>query len=251
MKIHSYFRVSEIEDKLKISAQGELPPLFMVPSSGDRELLLDMLPLSALLSGADAPDIQNWGGLYKAIGSAVAKNHPLGTKILRRQIDPPDHHLILRFLVNCFLEEADLEGLTLPAGVWRNGFIPLLGKNVRELLREDVTPEQLGRSLGCAACELLCPRGGTPEEVLCRLYHRYIEYLEMQGLADSAQIPALTRQLLLHEDALAWVRDRRFIFVGFLSFTNGQLNLVRQLLETGVSVDFLSRKRGWWAFTMP
>ena len=248
MKIHSYFRVSEIEDKLKISAQGELPPLFMVPSSGDRELLLDMLPLGALLSGADVPDIQNWGGLYKAIGSAVAKKHPLGTKILRRQIDPPDHHLILRFLVNCFLEEADLEGLTLPAGVRRNGFIPLLGKNVRELLREDVTPEQLGRSLGCAACELLCPRGGTPEEVLCRLYHRYLEYLEMQGLADSAQIPALTRQLLLHEDAVAWVRDRRFIFVGFLSFTNGQLNLVRQLLETGVSVDFFIPETGLVGF---
>lgn len=248
MKIHSYFRVSEIADKLKIIGQEGLPTLFMVPSSGDRELLLDMLPFSALLSGGDAPDIQNWGVLYKGIGFAVAKNHPLGTKILRRQIDPPDHHLILRFLVNCFLEEADLEGLTLPAGVRRNGFIPLLGKNVRELLREDVTPEQLGRSLGCAACELLCPCGGTPEGVLCRLYHRYLEYLEMQGLADSAQIPSLTRELLLHEDAVVWVRDRRFIFVGFLSFTNGQLNLVRQLVETGVSVDFFIPETGLVGF---
>ena len=75
------------------------------------------------------------------------------------------------------------------------GFVPLLGAQLRELLREETDPEALGLSLECGTCPegARCPRLSTPEGLLCRLFHAYDGYLSENGLADSAALPTLTR----------------------------------------------------------
>ena len=235
--------MSEIADKLKAHHKDGQPTIWMVPSSQDKELLLDLLPPADFLEG-QTPNIQNWAVLYQSVAEVVSRSRRMEKNLVRRQIDPPDHQLILRYLVGCFVKKMDEAGVAIPAGIRRSGFIGLLGKNIRELLREDITPPHLGRSLGCAFCEKACEQELSAEKVLCHLYHDYVDYLNTHSLADSAQLPRLIKELLAHETAIAWAKSWHFVWVGFLSFTNSQLNMVRQLLEIGASCSFYVPETG-------
>lgn len=223
-----------------------------MPSSEDRALLRALLPEPATLS-RERPRIRLWNDLYREAADLLAPE-----EILRRQIDPPDHHLILLRLV---AEERRTAAGALPPPLRHRGFVTLLGEQIRELLREDVSPRDLALSLGCGdACGTFssaaeapspppCPKDDPAAALLCRLYHRYLDYLERQGLADSAAVPSLTRDLLARlrtapasmqsfpaEEGRAIPRPQgiralpsELVLVGFLSFTSAQLNLVREL----------------------
>ncbi|WP_300522130.1 PD-(D/E)XK nuclease family protein [Aminiphilus sp.] len=223
-----------------------------MPSSEDRALLRALLPEPATLS-RERPRIRLWNDLYRDAADLLAPE-----EILRRQIDPPDHHLILSLLV---AEERRTAAGTVPPPLRHRGFVTILGEQIRELLREDVSPRDLALSLGCGdACGTFtsaaeapspppCPKDDPAAALLCRLYHRYLDYLEHQGLADSAAVPSLTRDLLARlrtapasmqslpaEEGRAIPRPQgiralpsELVLVGFLSFTSAQLNLVREL----------------------
>ena len=144
-----------------------------------------------------------------------------------RVIDPPDHNLILRWLLEEFLSEMEREGVALAPGLYHKGFVTVLGDNIKELLAEEVSCEGLSQAL----FDEEEPDPALPEAVLITLYERYTDYLAEYGLADAAQIATLTRLKLNAPEALEFVAGKKLVLAGFLSFTGAQLKLVRALCD--------------------
>ncbi|MDK2958873.1 PD-(D/E)XK nuclease family protein [Aminivibrio sp.] len=236
--MHTYRNPADISRHLA-GRTGDPERVFLVPSNRDRSLLLDMLsaegdspPEGLFGSRVRERNVWIWDDLYRALLEAGAGEKP------RAQIDPPDHRLLLRNIVKS-LRERFAESL--PPGVFSEGFLDIAGGAVRELLREDVSPETLAGSLGCAGCprDGGCSRLDDESGILCRIYRDYTTLLDDLNLADSAQIPSLGRDLLAaSETARERANSFRITAVGFLSFASGQLRFLRQLLEAGAEMEF-------------
>lgn len=217
LTVNSYFtladRSGDLADIYKKSGGGAI---FIVPAGLDRDALLELICGGAPSFGA-RPAVWTAGDLLselqRADGSAA------------RVIDPPDHKLILRWLLSGFLSEAAEKGTELAPGFYHDGFVSVLGENIKDLLAEEVSAEALRSALGEDA------RGGAPGGVLAELYERYTDYLAEYGLADAAQIFTLARGLLLTEAGRTLVAGRPVVFAGFLSFASSQLKLVKTLGE--------------------
>ena len=217
--IESYYNITEKVDRLRAFYNkygGEA--LFIVPSGLDRDALLDIICGGDPYFG-DRPTVWTVGDLYKELqritGSSV------------RVIDPPDHNLILRWLLEEFLSEMEKDGVALAPGLYHKGFVTVLGDNIKELLAEEVSCEGLSQAL----FDEDEPDPALPEAVLITLYERYTDYLAEYGLADAAQIATLTRLKLNAPEALEFVAGKRLVLAGFLSFTGAQLKLVRALCD--------------------
>ena len=131
-RILEYRHVHDLAPELRRLGRDETVR-FLVPSGGDRDLLLDTLAGGRAYFGP-RPRIWQWTDLYRELAAELDRS---GTPVrVRRQIDPPDHFLILRHLVEALRKEREDR---LPPGVLRRGFLSLLGKDLRELLR---VPEQ-------------------------------------------------------------------------------------------------------------
>ena len=234
VRVIGYHRVRDIEAELSSLCQGEGPaPLFLVPSPGDRDLLRNIL-LDRVSFGPGEPAILRWEDMYRETLRELEV--PPGER--RRQIDPPDHWLIVRYILEEF--KAGLNGRTVPPGALRRGFVWTLGENLRELLREEILPETLAASLGCRSCstDTTCPMLSAPHGLLCRLYRDYLAYLDSCSLSDSAQTSSITSSLLASrpEAAARWIQGRPFVFTGFMSFTRSQAGLVREISRLGGEV---------------
>ena len=220
--ILSYGRVEDLATDLKAWRGSEGNTVFLTPSSEDRELLRGLLAGEGAFFG-EFPAVWRWSDLYRELGKAAKVS-------LKGQLDPPDHALVVAHVVKEFLDEADRRGAALPPGVRRGGFVDLLGRHLRELLREGVQEEALAQALGCPGCSgPRCDHLERPGGILCRFFRNYNAWLEGHDLADSAAVPSLAAELLDREEARRWARGRRFLLVGFLSFTSAQLRLVRAL----------------------
>ncbi|HOG14960.1 MAG TPA: hypothetical protein PLY39_07400, partial [Synergistales bacterium] len=164
----------------------------------------------------------------------------------RRQIDPPDHWLIVRHVLERL--KTRVEEAAIPAGARHSGFIWTLGEDLRELLREEVRPDILALSMGCdQRCQGSdCPKLPDPGALLCRLYRDYLEYLDAHSLADSAQTATVIARTLEEDPprAAAWVGGRDFAFVGFMSFTRSQLSLIGVLARLGARVRVFMPESG-------
>ncbi|HOR54812.1 MAG TPA: hypothetical protein PLM30_06275, partial [Synergistales bacterium] len=176
--VTGYHRAGEIEEELARLGSGRDPsPVFLVPSTGDRELLRDII-LEKVSFGPSEPPILRWEDLYRE--AAREMDVPRGAR--RRQIDPPDHWLIVRHVLERL--KARVEEAAIPAGARHGGFIWTLGEDLRELLREEVRPGILAQSMGCdQRCQGSdCPKLPDPGALLCRLYRDYLEYLDAHSL---------------------------------------------------------------------
>jgi len=226
LRIHRYERFPDAEGTIRSLAGADPAPLWLVPSGADREELAARLAPRG--SFGPRPEILLWGGLLRHLVDGVeARGVPVRR---RRAIDPPDHHLILRFLLRRLRaeEEARPEGerIPLPPATRREGFLSLLSEGVKELIREDASPELLA-----AALEGAERPGATP--LLARLHRDYRDYLEERGLIDAAAVPAEIRRLLTDPGtgpaARAVLAERPLAAVGFLSFFGGELGALRAL----------------------
>ncbi|MFA7620266.1 MAG: PD-(D/E)XK nuclease family protein [Aminobacteriaceae bacterium] len=215
--------------------------MLLAPSNRDRPLLQEMLfPEETVCFPEVKPRVWIWDDLYRAAAEAVGVRP-------RLQIDPPDHWLLIRHLVNRLLERCSHH---LPAGVSSPGFIGLVGQAVRELLAEDVPPEMLASSLGCvgclqgpdSVCELLDDEGG----ILCRIYRDYISLLGDLDLADSSQIPSLGAELMKENPGAGreWAGGLRIRAAGFLSFASGQMAFLRSLCGAGADLELWTPECG-------
>lgn len=201
--------------------------IFVVPSGLDKDALLDLISGGGSFFG-QRPKICTWGDLYKEV-SQISHARP------RMITDPPDHTLIIRYILDKFLEEQDKSGNKLPDGVYRRGFSKILGDNIKELLNEDVSPRDLRDRLYMEGD----PPEGSPEAILLKLYSKYISYLDSHGAADSAQTAALIRECLADGAAAEALSKITLVFIGFLTFTGSQLKLIKRLKEVTNTVFIL------------
>ncbi len=209
MKIISYNKLPELDSLLKEFKTNDV--YFIVPSRSDKEWFLQRVKEQEYgFTLRQSFHLWNWDDLYDDLCSY------LEVKRLR-QIDPPDHRLILSHLVRETLNEKPELTKAWP-GLERSGFIDILSDDIRELLNEAVQPDQMESGL----------KDGITAEVLPRLYCGYISYLLANGLLDSAQIPTAASALLT-EEGRAWAENKTFALTGFMSFTHGQIELIRSL----------------------
>ncbi|MCF0248097.1 MAG: PD-(D/E)XK nuclease family protein, partial [Synergistes sp.] len=193
---------------------------FIVPSGLERDALTDIICGGEAFFG-EKPQVWTIADLFKELQRIT------GTGV--SVIDPPDHNLILRYLVGGFIEEKKNGGINLAPGISHKGFVSVLGENIKELLNEDVTAERLGSVLFGDAEN--SDEDTSPESVLLTLYERYTDYLEENDLADAAQIATLARKKFNCDAALKFAKSKTFIFAGFLSFTGSQRKLIKELSQ--------------------
>lgn len=211
IRIIPYRKVSELNVLLQEYLYDNAR--FVVPSRRDRDWWRTRLGVREFGLDADRmANLWNWEDLYNDLCEFLDRPR-------LRQIDPPDHRLILAHIVEAFLkEESDL--VKEWPGLARPGFIDILSDDIRELINEDVSVEQL---------EFASAEKST-STILPRLYRRYLDYLAANRLMDSAQIPQKAEELF-GVAGEAWGESLTFVFVGFMSFTHSQLKLVRALEE--------------------
>ena len=215
--VGSYFSLYDKRAELaRIYKKYGARAIFIVPARLDRDFMLELICGNEPGFGA-RPAVWTVGDLLLELQRA--------TKEYERIIDPPDHKLILRWLLSEFLAEAEEKGAALEPGYSHAGFVSVLGENIKDLLAEEVSPGSLRSALGEEVGEY------SPESVLIELYERYTEYLEDYGLADAAQIFTLARRKLLTDAGRVFVAGKKIVFAGFLSFTSSQLRLVKALGE--------------------
>lgn len=217
-ELETYYNISEKGERLsEIYKKYGAKAVFIVPDGLDMDLLLQLLSGGGSFFGR-RPAAWTWSDFYRE----TAK----GGGGYRRVIDPPDHNLVINYVLKEYLSEVAAEGGKLPPGVTRRGFASLLGENIRELLREEIFPGRMNAALDIDESNAL-----SPAAILCRLYSGYIGYLNENQIADSAQVPTLARLCLNLPANERFLSEHIFVFVGFLSFAGGQLNLVKTLSE--------------------
>jgi hypothetical protein len=157
--------------------------IFVVPSGLDKDALLDLISGGGSFFG-QRPKICTWGDLYKEV-SQISHARP------RMITDPPDHTLIIRYILDKFLEEQDKSGNKLPDGVYRRGFSKILGDNIKELLNEDVSPRDLRDRLYMEGD----PPEGSPEAILLSSKIHFIPRFARGGgqRADSGTYQGVSR----------------------------------------------------------
>ena len=173
IRLETYYHIYEKEKRLSEIYQGYGErTAFIVPGGLDKDLIVRLACEGGSYFGAKVK-AWTWSDLYKETcrGDAAA---------YRRIIDPPDHRLIISYVLDKFLSEADTRGEELPPGVRRRGFATVLGNNIRELLSEDLLPEQLR-----GIVNIEDDGAKAPEAILCRLYDDYLAYLASNRIADS------------------------------------------------------------------
>lgn len=218
--VETYYNITERAESLaRIYEREGDRALFIVPSNLDKDKLFDLVSRGGSFFGA-RPAVKTWSDLYRDI-SAISREKP------KRIIDPPDHELIITFILKRFIDGGDDLHDKLPEGVFHRGFSEILGENIRELLAEDISPEELRERL-YGENE---PEEGSPGSILLSLYSDYIGYLDEYGIADNAQTASLIRRCIRCDQAREALSETVFVFVGFLSFTGSQLKLVRTLID--------------------
>lgn len=185
----------------------------VLPSMREREGLEDLLPAES------APLVWGWRRLALEIFGLAGMAEPT-------VLDNIDRRLVVEILD----DEATLE----PA------FLAPLADDLGELIRQGVEPDELGLSLDCDRCRESCPADEAPH-LLCRLYHRYAAFLDGSRSLDAAGLEGAAARVLGNKGEPfreRW-RGRSFLFVGFLSFTGGQLALIRRLAALDLTLTVL------------
>lgn len=227
LTIESYYNIPEKQSRLADLYRSLFEKaIFLVPSRMDKEPLLRLISENGSFWGA-RPIIWTWSEFYRETSS-------LGNTKARLIIDPPDHTLIIRHILGIYLKEMEEKGIDLPPGIYRRGFVSVLGENIKDLLAEEIPTDLLNEALlsGTAA-------QNEPEAILYRLYSDYIGYLLANALADNAQIPTLIRGCLYEKNVQSFINRHVFIAVGFLSFTGAQNKLIKTLKDMTDCVMFL------------
>lgn len=163
-----------------------------------------------------------WNDLYRELGKAARE-------AIKGQLDPPDHALVVAHVVRALIKEADEKRVSLPPGVRRG-----VGFKAPPVAPSPGAPAG-GRDVGRFGPGPKCPvfphpPCGTPRP------SRRNPLSPVSGLHRLACGPRPGGQRRrsppwppTSKRAPVRARGRRFVLVGFLSFTSAQLRLVRAL----------------------
>lgn len=217
--VETYYSITEKHGRLEqLYNSVKERVIFIVPSGLDKEPILKLISGKGSFFGK-RPDIWTWGEFYRETSQLVEGK-------ARRVIDPPDHHLIIRYILDLYIRRMKEEGVELPPGIYHKGFESILGDNIRDLLAEEILPEYMSKKILEEEHDQ-----ADPEAILVSLYTDYINYLKAYDIADNAQIPTLIYESLSNEGIIKFVNEHMFVPVGFLSFTGGQIKLLKALGE--------------------
>ena len=217
--VSSYAKLSSLKQALAAYASPDRAKLvYMLPSKSNEDLLLDMLRGKGDYFDSK-PEVWSWQDLYRALVPEETR---------RRCVDPPDHNLALRYVIEKTVSDYDVRGIALPPGVREKNFVLPLGYAINELMLEDVGPESL-----CSPDDDDVSRPA----LLRSFYAAYKSYLAENGLADNSDIPSLTSGAL-SSSLPAPMAGRTLCFVGFMSFTGAQLKLLKGLEDLGLKMAF-------------
>ena len=194
---------------------------FIVPTSQDNDWLLDLAGQNLFTDYTTYV----WNDLYRVLASRTGAAD--GKTAVFRQIDPPDNRLILRYVLNEFIKKKPEIKIELP-GIVHSGYIDMLSESIGEFISEEVSPETL---------ELADLNFDLTQQILMEFYKEYLDYLDRNGLMDSAQIPTRARELI--EENKINLNQDNFVFVGYLSFTNAQKNLIESMSNSGANISLL------------
>lgn len=208
LNIFAYNYVSEVAgllDKIKKDFAGDVNFIrFVVPSVDDKFWMPD--------KKINPENLLTWDEIYKDICNA-------GRVTCKKILSPPDHLLILDSILKNILAEYPEKIKNLP-GLVRAGFLSVISKDIRELLNEAVKLEQLESN----------PESENASEFLLpQVYGKYLAYLDNYNLLDSAEVYSEARREIVNNQV--WGHDLIFVFVGFLSFTHAQLELILTLQD--------------------
>ncbi|MDO4987905.1 MAG: PD-(D/E)XK nuclease family protein [Synergistes sp.] len=218
--VTAYYNISEQAEMLqKIYKDNEDNVFFIVPSGLDSGIMEEIICGGETFFGA-APRVMTIGGLFEEF------SHIEGTK--RRVIDPPDHKLILRYLLSQFFDEERGKGRDVQPGLRHKGFVSVLGDNIKNLIAEGITPNDFSDFVCGDTDSDVCR---IPEELLSVLYGRYMDYLDEFSLADASQLPSLAASMLNNDAIIRFVSGKKFVFAGFLSYTGSQKNFIKRLAD--------------------
>ncbi|MDR0764928.1 MAG: PD-(D/E)XK nuclease family protein [Synergistaceae bacterium] len=223
--VSSYAKLSSLKVALAAYASPDRAAklVYILPSKSNEGPLLDMLRGDGDYF-ARKPEVWSWQDLYGAIVPKDAR---------RRCVDPPDHNLALRHVIEKTVSDYDARGISLPPGVREKNFALPLGEAINELMLEDVGPESL-----CGPDD----EGVSRPALLRNFYAAYKIYLEENKLADNSDIPSLASAALdaSHATLPATIAGRILCFVGFMSFTGAQLKLLKKLDALGLETAFFA-----------
>ena len=195
--------ISELLKKIKEDSDRDVSFMrFAVPSQNDKSWLPDR--------NINPENLWTWDEIYKDVCASG--------KITRKRIlSPPDHLLILNSILKNVLAEYPEKVKELP-GLGRSGFLSVISSDIRELLNEAVKPAQL---------EFNPESDNASEFLLPRVYSEYVRYLDNYNLLDSAAVYTEALDEIIKNQN--WGHELILVFVGFLSFTHAQLELVKAL----------------------
>ncbi|MBQ7216887.1 MAG: PD-(D/E)XK nuclease family protein [Synergistaceae bacterium] len=203
--IHAYNNASELRSILQ-SIKGENIK-YVIPSRKDKFFF----PLRDSYR-----ELWTWQDIYDDISKSEGSSK-------KHSFSPPDHFLILDSILDGVLEkfrklDTYREKIASLPGIGRAGFLEVLSSDIRELLNEAVSPDQL----------VHVPDSDSPAEFLLpEVYSRYTDYLSRSSLIDSAQLCTSAAESLAKNPD--WGKDFTIVFTGFLSFNHSQLELVKAL----------------------
>ena len=230
INISAYNYVSEIPgllEKIKKDFPEDFLDLscvrYVVPSQNDK--IWVKWPDKKILS----EDLWTWDEIYKDVCSA-------GRVTRKRVLSPPDHLLILDSILKSVLAEYPEKVKELP-GLTRAGFLSIISRDIRELLNEAVEAKQL---------EFNPESNNASEFLLPRVYEKYLEYLNNYNLLDSAEIYSEALEEIKKNQS--WGREFVLVFVGFLSFTGAQHQLVSALQDRCKNVFILKPETNLYGF---
>ena len=209
-------------DELRYILKDIAVKFIIIPTSQDSDWLLDLADHNddSIFTGFKS---YVWNDLYREF---VGRVSAIDGKVFR-QIDPPDNRLILRHIVDGFIRENTEVTKELP-GIIYSGFMDMLSESIRELISEEVSPRIL---------ETTVSNSDLSARILPDIYREYLDYLDQNGLMDSAQIPTRTRELI--DGNRINIKGENFSFIGFLSFTNAQKNLIESMSNKGANVKLI------------
>ena len=197
IEIKSYNHAKEIPDIIKNINHENIR--YIIPSKKDK-----------LFMPSNLPNLWTWNEIY----SDITRNDGINIK---HTFSPPDHRLILRFILDNVKAQYKEKINDFP-GIDRTGFLDVISSDIRELMNESVSPDKLIHNI----------ESDNPSEFLLpEVYMNYINYLEKYNLLDSAGI--CTASINAMNKNLDWGKNLVIVFVGFLSFTHSQLELVNAL----------------------
>ena len=158
--IYAYNKASELTNILQSIKGDNLR--YVIPSRKDKFFF----PLRD-----SHHELWTWQDIYDDITRESGQDR-------KATLSPPDHLLILKSILTDVTSAYRKKIDALP-GIDRQGFLDVISNDIRELLNEAVSPDQLAH----------IPDSDNPSEFLLpEVYSRYIDYLRKYDLLDSSQI---------------------------------------------------------------